>query len=128
MGSCLLALSLLLNGPEVWDLPGGPRPGLHTIEVTASRYAFDPSTIEVMAGEPVRLLLRSADTTHGLKIEALGVEVVIPKGGDVVSLEFVAGGPGRYLTECSEYCGSGHRRMKGELVVREANRDEEAGR
>jgi len=92
---------------------------VRTFEITASRYRFDPPSIEVGEGNLVRLLLHSADTTHGLAIEALGVKVTIPKGGEVVSVEFVAGPPGRYVMKCSEYCGSGHRRMRGELVVRE---------
>jgi cytochrome c oxidase subunit 2 len=90
---------------------------VRTFEITASRYRFDPPSIEVGEGDVVRLLLHSADTTHGLAIEALGVKVTIPKGGEVVSVEFVAGPPGRYAMKCSEYCGSGHRRMRGELVV-----------
>jgi nitrite reductase (NO-forming)/hydroxylamine reductase len=36
-----------------------------------------------------------------------------------VSVLFVADKPGRFLIECSEYCGSGHKRMRGELVVAE---------
>jgi len=90
-----------------------------TIEVTASRYKFEPAVIEVPAGRHLRLVLRSADTTHGLAIEALDVEVVIPKGGEPVTVELVPGRPGRYPFKCSEYCGSGHKRMRGELVVTE---------
>lgn len=99
-----------------------PAAGVRTFEITASRYRFDPPSIEVRAGDHVRLVLHSADTTHGLAVEALGVKVTIPKGGEVVSVEFVAGPPGRYVMKCSEYCGSGHRRMRGELVVTEAAR------
>lgn len=47
--------------------------------VTASRYAFDPDRIEVRQGDHVELVLRSADTIHGLGIEAYGVKVAIPK-------------------------------------------------
>jgi heme/copper-type cytochrome/quinol oxidase subunit 2 len=45
------------------------------------------------------------------------VKVEIPKGGDPVSVDFVASTPGSYRFKCSEYCGSGHRGMKGRLVV-----------
>jgi cytochrome c oxidase subunit 2 len=91
-----------------------------TFTVTASRYAFDPDRIEVRQGDHVRLVLRSADTTHGLGIEAYGVDVVSPKGGEEVSVEFMAHRPGTFRIKCSEYCGSGHRRMQGRLVVTEA--------
>jgi heme/copper-type cytochrome/quinol oxidase subunit 2 len=39
-----------------------------------------------------------------------------------VSAHFVAGKAGRFPIVCSEYCGSGHKRMRGELVVVEAAR------
>ena len=91
-------------------------------EVTASRYRFEPARIEVAQGEVVELVLRSADTDHGLAIEAYGVKVAIPKGGEIVGVSFVAGRAGTFPIECSEYCGSGHKRMRGELVVAEKAR------
>jgi cytochrome c oxidase subunit 2 len=87
------------------------------IEVTASRYAFSPARIEVPEGAVVELVLRSADTDHGLGIKAYGVKVAIPKGGETVGVSFVASRVGSFPIECSEYCGSGHKRMRGELVV-----------
>ena len=88
-------------------------------EVTASRYAFDPARIEVRRGDVVELVLRSADTDHGLAIKAYAVKVAIPKGGQTVGVSFVASRVGTFPIECSEYCGSGHKRMRGELVVTE---------
>jgi len=119
-----MMLSLFAADDGATDARAEPR----TFEIAAARYAFDPAAIEVDEGDVVRLVLHSTDTTHGLKIEALGVEVAIPKGGEIVSVEFVAAAPGRYRMECSEYCGSGHRRMRGELVVREAGGVEEVER
>lgn len=87
------------------------------VEVTASRYKFEPARIEVRQGDVVELVLRSADTEHGLAIKAYAVKVAIPKGGETVGVSFVASRPGTFPIECSEYCGSGHKRMKGELVV-----------
>lgn len=89
-------------------------------EITAARFRFEPAQIEVRAGDVVELVLRSADTDHGIAIKALGIKAGIPKGGAAVSVSFVAGRPGRFEFQCSEYCGSGHKRMKGELVVAEA--------
>jgi cytochrome c oxidase subunit 2 len=73
-------------------------------------------------GDHVRLTLRSSDTTHGLEIEGYGVKVVIPKGGEEVGVDFIARRPGRFRMKCSEYCGSGHRRMQGWFVVQEAGK------
>jgi cytochrome c oxidase subunit 2 len=88
-------------------------------EVTASRYRFEPDRIEVRQGDLVELVLRSADTDHGLAIKAYSVKVAIPKGGEPVGVCFVANRPGTFPFECSEYCGSGHKRMRGQLVVLE---------
>jgi cytochrome c oxidase subunit 2 len=95
-------------------------PEVRRIEITASRYRFDPARVEVRQGEVVELVLRSLDTDHGMAIKAYAVKVAIPKGGEAVGVSFVATRPGTFPFECSEYCGSGHRRMKGELVVESA--------
>lgn len=92
-------------------------PGVKSFEVTASRFKFEPAVLEVTEGDTVVLTLRSADTIHGLAIKALGVKIVIPKNGEPVQVRFVAGRAGTFDIACSEYCGSGHRRMKGQLVV-----------
>ncbi len=88
-----------------------------SFEVRASRFKFEPAVLEVTEGDTVVVTLRSADTIHGLAIKALGVKVVIPKNGEPVEVRFVAGRAGTFEIACSEYCGSGHRRMKGQLVV-----------
>ncbi|HEY7514638.1 MAG TPA: cupredoxin domain-containing protein, partial [Vicinamibacteria bacterium] len=86
-------------------------------EITASRFEFQPATIEVTEGDRVRLTLRSSDTTHGISIPALQVKAKIPKGGAPVTAEFVAERPGTFVIKCSEYCGPGHKKMMGTLVV-----------
>ncbi len=44
------------------------------VHVIASRFRFEPATIEVDEGDRVRLTLTSADVTHGLAIKALKVK------------------------------------------------------
>jgi cytochrome c oxidase subunit 2 len=96
---------------------GGAVEDVETIEVTASRFRFEPSSITVAEGATVRLRLHSADRTHGLAIKAFRVEAPIPKGGEPVTVEFVADRAGSFEITCSEYCGAGHAGMKGRLVV-----------
>jgi cytochrome c oxidase subunit 2 len=93
--------------------PSAPR----AIEMIASRFQFEPATLQVTEGDRVRLTLRSTDTDHGFSIRKLNVKVAVPKGGEPVTVEFVADSAGTYEFKCSEYCGSGHGRMKGQLVV-----------
>lgn len=118
-GGWLLAIA---SEPRDADRPAREGSAARRVLVTASRYEFEPARIEVQQGETVEIVARSADTDHGLSIKALGVKIAIPKGGAPVSATFVAGQAGRFPVECSEYCGSGHKRMKGELVVAEAVR------
>ena len=97
-----------------------PREGAapaRSFEIVASRFKFEPALIEVTEGEEVNLILRSADSVHGLEIKELKVKVKIPKGGAPVSTSFVANKPGTFVVACSEYCGTGHRNMKARLVV-----------
>ena len=88
-----------------------------TIDVTASRFQFEPETISVAQGDSVRLRLHSADRSHAFAIKAFRVKVVIPKGGETVTVEFVAEQAGTFAFTCAEYCGTGHSEMKGRLVV-----------
>jgi cytochrome c oxidase subunit 2 len=109
-GALAVTAALLVSHPVAADRP------VHEIEVTATRYAFDPVTIQVSAGEPVRIVIRSKDGVHGFAIPKLQIDVPVPKSGDPVTVEFRAPPPGRYEIACSEFCGSGHGRMKAALV------------
>ena len=86
-------------------------------EVVAKKWAFEPARIEVTEGERVKLVVKSADGVHGVEIKKFKVNKRVPRGGDPVSIEFVASAAGEFPILCSEYCGDGHEDMKGMLVV-----------
>jgi heme/copper-type cytochrome/quinol oxidase subunit 2 len=71
-----------------------PRPSLsradpvHEVQVMAKKFAFEPSIIQVVAGEPVRLVIRSGDAVHGFAIRDLNIDVQTPRGGATVNVEF----------------------------------------
>jgi cytochrome c oxidase subunit II len=90
---------------------------VRTIEVVARRFTFEPATIEVQVGEPIKLLVSSADGVHGVGIRKLKVNTLVPRGGRQVAIEFVASEAGTYPIVCSEACGDGHEDMRGSLVV-----------
>lgn len=92
---------------------------VRTFEVVTRRFAFTPDRLEATRGDHVRVVLRSADGTHGFAIKKLKVDVDVPKGGEPVVVEFDADQAGSFPISCSEYCGRGHSRMKGLLVVSE---------
>ena len=109
-GATALAAVLMVTGTAAADRP------IHEIQITASRYVFDPVTIQVNAGEPVRVVIRSTDGVHGFSIPKLKIDVQVPKGGNPVTVEFTAPAAGRYEIACSEFCGSGHGQMKAALI------------
>jgi cytochrome c oxidase subunit 2 len=114
----LLALCAAAAGGWARQVKGGGAvEDLKTIDVTASRFQFEPATITVAEGDRVRLRLQSADRTHGFAIKAFHVKAPIPKAGEAVTVEFVADQAGSFDITCSEYCGTGHAGMKGRLVV-----------
>jgi heme/copper-type cytochrome/quinol oxidase subunit 2 len=89
---------------------------LHEVQVVASRYTFEPATIQVTAGEHVRLVVRSKDGAHGFAIPKLKIDLHIPTSGDPATAEFTAPAAGEYEIACSEFCGRGHGQMKAALV------------
>jgi cytochrome c oxidase subunit 2 len=89
---------------------------VHEVQIVASRYTFEPETIHVIAGESIRLVVRSKDGTHGFAIPRLKIDVHIPDTGDPVTVEFTAPVAGEYDIACSEFCGRGHGQMKAALV------------
>ena len=119
MALCGVALiATALTGPRI-AAAGQP---VHEVQVVASRFAFEPATIQVIAGESVRLIVRSKDGTHGFAIPKLKIDLHIPDSGDPVTSEFTAPAAGEYEIACSEFCGRGHAQMKAALVSTSATK------
>ena len=89
---------------------------VHEVQVVASRFTFEPATIQVAAGESVRLVVRSKDGTHGFAIPKLKIDLHIADNGEPVTADFTAPAAGDYEIACSEFCGHGHGQMKAALV------------
>ena len=58
--------------------------------VVAKRFAFEPARIEVTEGERVRLVVTSGDGVHGVEIKKFKVNKKVPRGGEAVTIDFVA--------------------------------------
>jgi cytochrome c oxidase subunit 2 len=107
--------------------PGDSRSSAQTSEpriseITARRFAFEPSEVEATVGETLQLVVRSADGVHGLEIKKLKIKKEIPRGGEPVTIDFTATAEGNFPILCSEYCGNGHEDMSGMLIVRSVAR------
>jgi cytochrome c oxidase subunit 2 len=86
------------------------------IEVTAKRFTFDPGEITLKKGQPVVLVLKSADVGHGIRIRELNVEVKVGKGG-TAEVHFTPDKTGDFVGHCSVFCGSGHGSMAFKVHV-----------
>ena len=86
------------------------------IKITAKKFEFEPKTITVQKGKPVRLLITSADVPHGFKLEEFGINQQIKPNSTTV-VEFTPDRTGRFRFACSVVCGEGHDDMTGELIV-----------
>jgi len=86
------------------------------IQVTAKKYEFQPSQIRVKKGDHVKLVITAVDHEHGFKLDAFHIDQKLNKG-EPATVEFTADQAGTFPFECSKFCGLGHKKMKGELVV-----------
>lgn len=93
-------------------------PEVREIQMTAKKYEFNPNVITVKKGEQVKLIITALDRDHGFKLDAFGINQKLKKGAPT-TIEFTADKTGTFPFQCSEFCGLGHRKMKGKLVVEE---------
>lgn len=94
-----------------------PSNGIKEFKIEAKKFEFVPSTITVNEGDTVRLIVTSTDTEHGIGIPEFDVSVKVD-AGKTETVEFVADKKGTYSMNCNVFCGSGHRNMKGTLIVK----------
>lgn len=104
-----LALAALTSAPI-------PAQEVNEIKVTAKKYEFNPNVIKVKQGDHVRLVITATDRDHGFKLEAFNIDQELRKG-EPATVEFTADKAGTFPFQCSKFCGLGHKRMKGQLVV-----------
>lgn len=84
-------------------------------------YPEGPSSMAklyVPAGRPVKLIMTSRDVIHSFFVPDFRVKYdVVP--GRFTTLWFEAKEPGTYQILCTEYCGTGHSIMRGEVIALE---------
>jgi cytochrome c oxidase subunit II len=114
LAASLMAASMARGGPAQM----AAQATVSVIKMTAKKYEFDPNVITVKNGERVKLVITALDHDHGFKLEGLKIDEKL-KRGIPTTIEFTADKVGTFPFECSHFCGIGHGKMKGKLVVNE---------
>jgi cytochrome c oxidase subunit 2 len=86
------------------------------VSVTARRFSYNPSVIELELGVPVIIELTSLDRQHGFNIPDLGLRADV-EPGKTVRVRIVPEKVGTFDFHCDVFCGSGHEEMAGRIVV-----------
>ena len=94
----------------------GAQTGPRVIPLVARRYRYEPSEIELKAGEAVVIEIRALDFVHGINIPDLGRRLDLMPGL-VTRLELQPKEPGVIDFLCDNFCGEGHEEMHGRFVV-----------
>jgi cytochrome c oxidase subunit II len=94
----------------LWSAPTGHAQSPKRIEIVAQRFTYSPNAITLKKGEPVVLVLRSLDVTHGLKVPELDIKTEVKKGKDT-EIQFTPTETGHFVGKCAHFCGKGHGSM-----------------
>ena len=87
------------------------------ITLKANKYDWIPATIQVKVGQPVELTLISLDVPHAISSQQLGIPSTHFKKNQPGKVVFTPAEVGTFRFKCSKYCGSGHKKMVGQIVV-----------
>ena len=102
------AFTLLVRAQE-----GGER----TFTVSAHKYAFSPTRLDVQQDDLVRVTFSTEDIPHSFTIDKYRIAKRVGPGHPV-TFEFRADRAGTFPYYCNLQIEDGCRRMRGELVVR----------
>jgi cytochrome c oxidase subunit II len=92
--------------------------GAERVAVTATKFDFGAREIRVRKGRPVTFVLTTPDFVHGFSVPDFNARAdLVP--GKTVELTFTPDRAGRFVFLCDNFCGEGHDKMTGFLLVTE---------
>jgi cytochrome c oxidase subunit 2 len=112
------ATSIFAQAKKVGDSAPADAP-IKEIEIQAKKYEFSPSSIEIPSNTLVKIHLTVLDHEHGFELRAYRGSCVKFKPGEPAIVEFYSEKSGEFEFSCCKYCGLGHGKMKGTLIVRQ---------
>ena len=107
------------NTPDIasYELSGEVVDGVRVVRVEAYKFGFSPENIVVKNGEKVKMILNTRDVAHGIFAKGLGIDIKVEPGVEAVA-EFTTYSKGVFPFSCNVYCGSGHSKMGGLIIVK----------
>ncbi|RKN85473.1 cupredoxin domain-containing protein [Paenibacillus ginsengarvi] len=110
----LLSVLLLLSacGKQEEGASGTASGETKEVTIDAKNFDFDVKEIKVKKGDTVKVTLKNSEGNHAVKFEGYNKEV---KGNQTIT--FVASKTGEFNYICSIFCGDGHNKMTGKLIV-----------
>lgn len=93
------------------------------IYLAAYQWGYTPEVLRLETGVLYRFRMMAVDVAHGASLR-LGpaARIVRLRPGALVEQEVTFSRPGEYLLYCTVYCGIGHDRMQGRIVVTQSER------
>ena len=89
-------------------------PLVREIKITAKRFEFDKTEIQVKKGEKVKIVVENTDFPHGIIIP----DLVDPSTQtDFNEFEIPTDEAGEFFFYCATPCGAGHGTMTGKIVI-----------
>ena len=123
----LLTLFFFVWGARMFDVQQHPPRNAMEISAIGRQWMWkfqhpggqsEINDLHVPLGQPVKITMISQDVIHSLYLPALRIQMeTIP--GRYTQLWFNADRAGTWRLYCSEYCGTGHSKMDGVLVIME---------
>lgn len=88
------------------------------VYMIAQQWSFEPATLRIRAGAPYRFRIMAEDASHGASLQlGRGSRIIRLRRGALVEQELIFTRPDEYLVYCTVYCGIGHDRMSGRIIV-----------
>lgn len=96
---------------------------IQKLSVIAKRWEFYPSTITVRKDIPVKIYLTTVDFSHGFYLPNLPkgsgeVSSIKLKKGEILIFTYTFTEVGEFTFMCNVFCGAGHSKMKGKIIVK----------
>lgn len=95
-----------------------PTAGPTPVYLAAARFSFEPAVLRLATDATYRFRMMAVDASHGAAIQlGGGSRIVRLRRGVLVERDITFTRPGEYLVYCTVFCGLGHDRMTGRIIV-----------